>query len=160
MGKMGGLFVMSGQQKNRRKPKTVVHLKRIATGKIVDSNVGDSAIRIRQTHHDANRASVGSTVDLYEQRVNVKKPGGCEHGRRRSQCKECGGSQICEHDRMRAQCKECVGAGICSHGRMRSRCKECGGSQICEHGRRRSRCKECGAASTNENAATIGIVCK
>jgi len=49
----------------------------------------------------------------------------CLHGRERSKCKECGGSQICEH------------------GRVRSTCKECGGSQICEHGRRRSICKEC-----------------
>ena len=64
---------MSGQQKNRRKPKTVVHLKRIATGKIVDSNAGDSAIRIRQTHHDANQVNVRSTVGIYEQRVKVKK---------------------------------------------------------------------------------------
>ena len=32
----------------------------------------------------------------------------CEHGRRRSGCKECGGSQICEHGRERSKCKECV----------------------------------------------------
>ena len=50
----------------------------------------------------------------------------CQHGRRRTQCKECGGSQICQH------------------GRRRDRCKECGGSQICKHGRRRGHCKECG----------------
>ena len=31
----------------------------------------------------------------------------CEHGRRRSYCKECGGSQICEHGRRRIVCKEC-----------------------------------------------------
>ena len=46
---------------------------------------------------------------------------------RRSQCKECGGSQICEHGRVRKQCKECGGASICEHGRQRSVCKECGG---------------------------------
>ena len=67
----------------------------------------------------------------------------CEHGRQRSTCKECGGSQICEHGRQRSQCKECGGSQICEHGRVRSVCKECGGSQICEHGRRRSQCKEC-----------------
>ena len=35
----------------------------------------------------------------------------CEHGRRRSVCKECGGSGICEHGRQRSQCKECGGGG-------------------------------------------------
>ena len=41
----------------------------------------------------------------------------------------------CEHGRLRSQCKECGGSSICEHGRIRSECKECGGSQICEHGR-------------------------
>ena len=52
-------------------------------------------------------------------------------------------SQICEHGRRRSQCKECGGSSFCEHGRQRSYCKECGGSQICEHGRRRYDCKEC-----------------
>ena len=34
----------------------------------------------------------------------------CPHGRRRSQCKECGGASICEHSRQRSQCKECIAA--------------------------------------------------
>ena len=46
----------------------------------------------------------------------------------------------CEHGRQRSQCKECGGASICQHGRRRSRCKECGGSSICQHGRGRTRC--------------------
>ena len=70
-------------------------------------------------------------------------PWGCEHGRQRSQCKECGGASICEHGRQRNYCKECGGASICEHGRQRHKCKECGGGSICEHGRRRIYCKEC-----------------
>ena len=54
----------------------------------------------------------------------------CEHGRRRSMCKECGGASVCEHGRRRSQCKECGGKGICEHGRLRSQCKECGGASI------------------------------
>ena len=51
----------------------------------------------------------------------------CPHGRRRrSICKECGGSSFCEHGRKRYSCKECGGKGICEHGRQRSQCKECG----------------------------------
>ena len=76
-------------------------------------------------------------------RSNCKVCSACPHGRRRSQCKECGGSGICEHGRQRNKCKECGGSSICEHGRERSKCKECGGSQICEHGRRRHGCKEC-----------------
>ena len=70
----------------------------------------------------------------------------CEHERRRSQCKECGGSEICEHERLRSRCKECGGSEICLHGRFRSRCKECGGSEICEHNKQKSHCKECGGS--------------
>ena len=69
----------------------------------------------------------------------------CEHKRRRSRCKDCGGSAICEHQRRRSSCKDCGGSGICEHQRRRSRCKDCGGSSICEHQRIRSTCKDCRA---------------
>ena len=39
----------------------------------------------------------------------------CEHGRERSKCKECGGSQICEHGRVRSSARSAVGH-ICEHG--------------------------------------------
>ena len=79
-------------------------------------------------------------------RSRCKVCSGCPHGRRRSQCKECGGGSICEHGRQRHVCKECGGASICEHGRRRHDCKECGGASICEHGRRRCKCKDCHAA--------------
>ena len=49
----------------------------------------------------------------------------CPHGRRRYQCKECGGGCICPHGRQRCQCKECGGSGICAHSRVRSACSIC-----------------------------------
>ena len=84
-------------------------------------------------------------------RSQCKVCGACPHGRKRSICKECGGSSICEHGRQRSRCKECGGGSICEHGRERSKCKECGGSQICGHGRQRSTCKECGGGSICEH---------
>ena len=75
----------------------------------------------------------------------------CEHGKRKSRCKECGGSEICEHGKLKSQCKECDGACICIHGRRKSRCKECGGSAICEHGRQKPQCKDCGGSSICEH---------
>ena len=42
--------------------------------------------------------------------------------RRRARC---GGSGICEHGRRRSQCKECDGNAICEHGQRRSTCEEC-----------------------------------
>ena len=49
--------------------------------------------------------------------------GPCEHGvKHRSQCKVCG---ACPHGRRRSKCKECGGSGICEHGRQRYRCNEC-----------------------------------
>lgn len=53
------------------------------------------------------------------------------------------GSQICEHERRRSQCKECGGSEICEHERLRSRCKECGGSQICQHNKIKNECSIC-----------------
>jgi hypothetical protein len=84
-----------------------------------------------------------------KQRSRCKECGGsqiCEHGKQRSRCKDCGGSQICIHGKQRPQCKDCGGGGICIHGKQRSICKECGGSQICIHGKQRSICKDCGGS--------------
>ena len=49
--------------------------------------------------------------------------GPCEHGvKHRSTCKVC---SACPHGRRRRECKECGGGSICEHGRVRSDCKEC-----------------------------------
>ena len=84
-------------------------------------------------------------------RSKCKVCSACPHGRRRRECKECGGKGICEHGRQRSKCKECGGSGICEHGRVRSVCKECGGSAICEHSRERYKCKECGGKGICEH---------
>ena len=75
----------------------------------------------------------------------------CEHNRRKSSCKECGGSDICEHNKRKSVCKECGGASICEHKKRKSRCKECGGSEICEHNKTKYRCKECGGGEICEH---------
>ena len=71
----------------------------------------------------------------------------CSHGRIKSQCKECGGGSICSHGRIKSQCKDCGGGSICSHGRIKSQCKDCGGGSICSHDKQKSKCKECGGGS-------------
>jgi hypothetical protein len=75
--------------------------------------------------------------------INIKK---CPHGKQKTTCKECGGSQICIHGRNKSICKECGGSQICIHGRNKSICKECGGSKICIHGKQKTICKECGGS--------------
>ena len=100
----------------------------------------------------------------------------CEHGRLRSQCKECGGSQclrarswrsavqgvrwvsICEHGRSALSARSAVGASICEHGRVRSQCKECGGSGICEHGRSQCSAVVHRSASTVARSARSAVV--
>ena len=67
----------------------------------------------------------------------------CVHNRRRSECKECKGTQVCHHDRQRSKCRDCRGSHICVHDRERSKCRDCKGSQICVHDRRRSMCRDC-----------------
>jgi len=75
----------------------------------------------------------------------------CEHGRRKSRCKECGGGSICEHDKLKSHCKECGGSAYCEHQRQRHNCKECRGSSICKHDKRKSLCKECGGSAYCEH---------
>ena len=82
----------------------------------------------------------------------------CEHGKRRSQCKDCGGGSICEHGRLRNRCKECDGARICEHGEQRSDCSTCSAYNFCEeHGFRLSacisKCKQCKKMPTAQSAA-------
>jgi hypothetical protein len=90
-------------------------------------------------------------IECNEKGVQNKNKSKCEHGRRKTRCKDCGGGSICEHNRQKSHCKECGGASICEHNRIKSTCKECGGSQICEHDRRRSQCKDCGGGSICEH---------
>jgi hypothetical protein len=96
----------------------------------------------------------GSICEHNKRRSQCKGCGGgsiCEHSRHRLTCKECGGSQICEHNRVRSACKKCRGGAICEHGRERSKCKKCGGGAICKHNRARSECRECGGGGICEH---------
>ena len=68
----------------------------------------------------------------------------CKHGRQRSQCKDCGRSQICDHNKRGSRCKDCGESQICEHNKQRSQCKNCGRSQTCEHNKIKSQCKDCG----------------
>ncbi len=78
----------------------------------------------------------------------------CEHNKRKSYCKECGGSQICEHNRIKSSCKECGGSQICEHNKLKSYCKECGGGSICQHNKQKSSCQNCGGISICEHSRT------
>jgi hypothetical protein len=70
----------------------------------------------------------------------------CEHGKRKSTCRECPNNSYCIHNCVKYLCKECKGKSICPHNKRRTRCKECKGGSLCEHGRFKSKCNEC-----NEN---------
>jgi hypothetical protein len=67
-------------------------------------------------------------------------PTQCEHGRRKSRCKDCD-TGYCQHGRQKRQCKDC-GTGYCHHGHQKHQCKDCG-TGYCQHGRQKHRCKEC-----------------
>jgi hypothetical protein len=53
----------------------------------------------------------------------VKK---CEHGRQKSQCKDCRGSGICEHNRQKRLCRDCGGSGL-----ARTRASPCLARESC-----------------------------
>jgi hypothetical protein len=83
-------------------------------------------------------------MELLVQPVAEKKaPLKCDHGRPKSQCKDCGTGH-CVHGRKKSTCKDC-GTGHCVHGRRKGCCcKDCGTGH-CVHGRRKGRCKDCSA---------------
>ena len=68
---------------------------------------------------------------------NVKK---CPHNRRKTRCRDCGGSSFCVHQRRKDHCAECTG---CAHGKRKERCSTCGGQERCSHDRLKWVCKDC-----------------
>jgi len=133
---------------NRGKAAQMLELTLLKMGKVFQPGqaVDTERLDFLEALHGDMKAHIAIPCPHDRVRSQCKECGGsqiCEHGLQRSMCKECGGSQICEHGRQRSTCKECGGSQICQHGRRRSQCKDCGGSEICEHGRRRSKCNDC-----------------
>jgi hypothetical protein len=75
----------------------------------------------------------------------------CEHGKRKSRCVVCGGSEICPHLRIKYNCKDCKGSNICEHNKNKIYCHECNGSAFCIHDKRKDRCLECGGSNICEH---------
>jgi len=86
----------------------------------------------------------------------------CEHGRMRSDCKECrkqgtGGRILCDHNRRKSSCSECfrraqrlhmlVLAGLSPPVIYKPVKLQMVAAKHCVHGRRSCRCKECGGSS-------------
>ncbi len=49
----------------------------------------------------------------------------CEHGKSKTRCVDCDGSEMCKHKRRRANCVQCGGASMCNHKLQRAHCKKC-----------------------------------
>mmetsp|Transcript_7153 Transcript_7153/g.7397 ORF Transcript_7153/g.7397 Transcript_7153/m.7397 type:complete len:381 (+) Transcript_7153:153-1295(+) len=116
----------------------------------IDLNLGNLASQNSMKNKIKKDSTTGCACEHGKRRSQCKDCGGssiCPHGKQKSKCKECGGSSICEHNRQRSQCKQCGGSAICEHSRQKSLCKDCGGNSICPHGRQRSTCKQCGGSS-------------
>ncbi len=75
-----------------------------------------------------------------KRKKNIKK---CEHGKIKSRCRICGGSQFCEHNKRKDNCRQCNGSSFCEHNKRKNDCKQCNSSQICEHNRFKKCCKLC-----------------
>jgi hypothetical protein len=71
----------------------------------------------------------------------------CPHGRRKTQCRDCGGTAFCAHGRRKTQCRSCGGSEFCSHDRRKTQCRQCGSSEVCPHGRQKKQCRDCGGSS-------------
>ena len=77
----------------------------------------------------------------------------CEHGKQKSNCRECNGNSFCEHDKQKYICRECKGSNICEHDKRKYNCRECNynGSSFCEHDKRKYNCRECNGSSFCEH---------
>lgn len=84
-----------------------------------------------------------SCDECREKQKIVRESHKCEHGKRKTYCKDCGGSSICKHNKEKSKCRECGGSAFCEHNKRKVICKECKGVSICEHNRTKSHCKEC-----------------
>ncbi|KAI9103182.1 hypothetical protein DFS34DRAFT_671390 [Phlyctochytrium arcticum] len=99
---------------------------------------------------DQCRLCLGSFCEHGKKKWNCKVCGGsglCEHGSLKYDCRPCGGKGYCEHGKRRRTCKECDGTGHCEQGNVRARCKECGGTGLCEHRLIKYNCKPCGGGA-------------
>ena len=77
----------------------------------------------------------------------IKDKNKCEHNKRKSLCRDCGGSEICEHNKQKPVCRDCGGSQICPHDKTKSNCRDCGGSLFCIHNKYKSYCRDCGGSS-------------
>ena len=66
--------------------------------------VGGAAQKIERPTRRGRRSERGEADAVG---VAAQKKGICEHQRRSSRCKECGGASISEHTRIMRKCKEC-----------------------------------------------------
>jgi undecaprenyl pyrophosphate synthase len=82
-----------------------------------------------------------------------KRKYNCAHGRRKVECRDCGGSQICIHDKRISICCNCGGIDLCIHKRQKAKCIECNGVSICIHDKQRTHCKIC-----SPNLVIINII--
>lgn len=81
----------------------------------------------------------------------VKKKS-CPHGKRKSHCKQCSGSQICIHNRRKQECTDCSRAN-CNVTINRNICRNCRGKHLSKRRRVLGLCAEChgGAAPRTEH---------
>jgi len=71
---------------------------------------GERRKQARAADHRTSNISGKASSQMLDPSAPKKRRKGenlCEHQRRRSQCKDCGGSGLCEHQRVRSQCKDC-----------------------------------------------------
>lgn len=81
--------------------------------------------RLPEQYLNAKGRKLKTCTQCRERSTQYRVRSKCEHGKQKTQCKECGGGSMCEHGTRRTQCKACVGGSICEHKRVRSHCKTC-----------------------------------
>ena len=103
-------------------------------GEVEDTESGGEEVTKQGTKRKRAPPTKGPCEHGVKYRSNCKVCSACPHGKQRSRCKECGGSQSASTVVSALQCKECGGSGICAlstvvSARSHALCKECGGSQ-------------------------------
>ena len=82
-----------------------------------------------------------SDLDIVAKKMSIPKK--CEHGKRKTDCKECSAGNFCIHNKTIRRCPICTPSCVCEHSSRRSACKICSPNILCTHNCRYRSCRIC-----------------
>jgi len=99
------------------------------------------------TEEECMNAFFGDVIDVTVATKKKYIPKKCEHGRRKSDCRECSPGNFCIHNKTLRKCPICSPNILCPHNCRRQNCRICTPEKFCTHNLKRQGCKICTPSS-------------